>query len=272
MAKLLEAQDIDPVADEVEEAMSEVDTQAALSRLGKLGSTTSVGDLSDGGYVGSVEITPRQNGKKMSAGRPNARRVWSWNGTEGVIPLGWNTEGTIHNGGRPHLAKRHCLCCGASGFKSPVCPYCVKSNCARCLGSAKRDLVDIPEHCHVRLGRKATVIPNFYLTKDAVPFQERFYGSIDCFLSGCPRRSGAGFKTNEDMRIHASTRHRMEYRAWQESQAASKSDELESMRRRLDALTSGPFVRSRSEGEALQARERMAKVRAARKKDTPVPV
>ena len=42
--------------------------------------------------------------------------------------------------------------------------------------------------------------------------------------------------TEEDMRFHARSRHRMEYQAHMETLAAQKGDEVAELRQRLDAL------------------------------------
>ena len=80
------------------------------------------------------------------------------------------------------------------------------------------------------------IIPCFYLRKSQVPFPQRFFGEIACFLPFCPRQGSKGFKTMEDMRMHARTRHRMEYQAHMETIAANKADELDVLRARLDRL------------------------------------
>ena len=202
-------------------------------------------DLSDGGRVGQARITPMQAGKKLAKGRPAARRAWMWNGTETLLPLAWNPEGTMHDGARKYLLKRHCLCCHTGGFRGLQCPNCVKSNCDKCNASTD----------------PKKIIPNFYLRKEDVPFPQRFYGSINCFLPTCPRRDSKGFLTEQDMRIHAASRHRMEYRAYMESLTAARADEVQSLREKVDAL-----LMERQTGEVKQKqRDRMAKAREAKR-------
>ena len=183
-------------------------------------------DLSNGGTLNGVTVRPTREkarrGEPPRKGRPNARQAWSFNGTETVLALAWNPEGTMHDAGRRYLLKRHCLCCGLSGFRGRTCPNCVKTNCDKCGSSS------VPKN----------IIPNFYLRKDDVPFQEKFYGDVDCFMPFCQRRGGKGFKTKQDMRVHAASRHRSEYRAFLETEQASRTDDVSALQKRVDDLTS----------------------------------
>ena len=244
MPQVLAETEIDPITDQEEEEASR-----RFARPGR------VGDLSDGGMVGGVRMTPMRDGKKQATGRAAARRGWMWNGTESLLPLAWNPDGTVHDGARKYLLKRHCLCCHTGGFRGAQCPNCVKSNCEQCGGSTDRTKVHVLGSGKVIQG---WIIPNFYLRKEDVPFPARFYGSIDCFLGFCPRSGGRGFLTEQDMRMHARTRHRMEYQAYQDGLAANRSDEVESLRRRLDAMTT-------SQGKEEANKTNAHKRRAARK-------
>ena len=181
-----------------------------------------VGDLTDGGQVGRARVFPMENGQAASKGRAAARRAWTWNGSETLLPLAWNPEGTVHDGARPYLRKKHCLCCHQGGFKGRQCPNCVRNRCVGCGGSTD----------------PKKIIANFYLSKEKVPFPQRFYGDIPCFLPMCPRQGSMGFKADEDMRMHARTAHRMEYESYQEAQQFRRADETESLRRRLDEMGS----------------------------------
>ena len=80
------------------------------------------------------------------------------------------------------------------------------------------------------------IIPCNYLRKADVPFQAKFYGDVDCFLESCPRRGGLGFKTPEDMRMHARGVHGVEYQIWQEVTAASRNDEVQTLKEQLNAI------------------------------------
>lgn len=221
MPKILVDADIDPIADEVEQAImtatEEAEAEAAVATLPR---GEMAGDLSDGGRVGGVTLTPMRNGRKVAEGRAAARRAWMYNGTESLLPLAWNPDGTMHDGARRYLLKRHCLCCKIGGFRGAQCPNCVKSGCGICNVSTKPKVV----------------IPCFYLRKDDVPFPERFYGSIECFLTDCARRGEQGFQTEPDMRMHAMTRHKLQYQAYQAAQEASKTDEIGELKARLDAM------------------------------------
>ena len=185
------------------------------------GTTEFAPNLTDGGRVRVAELFPMQDGQRVSHGRAVARQAWSWNGTESLLPLAWNPAGKAPDGARRYLRKKHCLCCGNSGFQKPACPLCIKNRCQKCGGRVDKKLV----------------IRNFYLSKEEVPFPQRFYGSVNCFLPGCSRSNGSGFHTEEEMRMHAMTRHRMEYRAHMETVQAGKADEVDRLRDQLNALT-----------------------------------
>ena len=221
MPRLLEHFEVDQDAEELDILMT-ADEEAG--ERAKLVIPKTAGDLSDGGKVGGMTLYPMQNGQRVAKGRAAARRAWMWDGTETTLLLAWNPEGTRSDRGRRYLSKRHCLCCGLSGFRGQ-CPPCsgMGNNgiCERCRGSTD----------------KSKIIPNFYLTKEEVPFQQKFYGDVDCFIPTCSRRSGAGFKTEEDMRMHARSRHRMEYITRQEILAERKGSETDELRRRVDELT-----------------------------------
>lgn len=262
MPKVLLESDIDPIAEEVDLVLTQAEEEAASRRFAPTGDAP---DLSDGGMVNGARLIPMSGGKKLAQGRATVRRAWMWNGTESMLPLAWNPDGTRHDGGRHYLRKRYCLCCHAGGFIGAQCPSCVKKSCPDCGASSDRK----------------KIISCFYLRKGDVPFPTRFYGSIDCFLPFCIRRDGRGFLTEEDMRIHARSRHRMEYQAHMEVMAARKGDEVAELRRRLDALMAITMVSQASalQGSATVARapltpvqQRMAKARAAKKQGTTQPV
>lgn len=219
MPRLLEESEVDQDAEELDAAMTVAEEQAELASFAV--PSGAVGDLSDGGRVGRATLYPMRDGKRVSKGRAAARLAWMWDGTETVLPLAWNPEGTRHDGARAYLSKRHCLCCGAGGFRG-ACRTCSDRMCLKCnAGTSKKQ-----------------IIPCFYLNKEQVPFQQKFYGSIDCFLPLCVRRGGQGFKTEEDMRMHAQSRHRMEYRARQETLEGQRVTDTDDLRRRIDELTS----------------------------------
>ena len=156
-----------------------------------------------------------------------------WNGTETDLPLAWNPEGNGHDGARHYLLKRHCLCCHTGGFFGRQCKNCIKSNCSRC--QASTDTASVQTFTNGKTV-KGWIIPNFYLKQEDVPYQAKFYGSVDCVIEFCPRRGGMGFLTEQGMRIHAETRHRLEYKAHLESKAAGKADQVEILQQRVDDL------------------------------------
>ena len=198
-----------------------------------------VGDLSHGGRVGGVNIYPNptrgSDGRMVSTGRPNARLAWTWDGTETTLPLGWNPEGTEHNGARPHLAKRHCHCCGFNGFKInrkiPGCPMCIRNNCRYCQGGSDR----------------SKIMACFYLRKSKVPYPKEKDRPVDCFLPSCVRRDGNGFKDEADMRLHGRTKHRQEYQSHIESQRSASDRELDQLRQQVAMLTNAVLVGHRAE-------------------------
>lgn len=260
MVKVLEATEIDPL-EELNVAMTPEEEAEAMNKFAPVDNP---GDLSDGGMVGGVKLTPMSGwgGTPLQQGRPAALRAWMWNGTESMLPLAYNPEGTQHDYAMHYRRKRHCLCCGTGGFfitrRSPGCPNCIKINCDQCRAST-----DTTKAHELASGKtiKGWIIPNFYLSKEQVPFPVRFYGSIPCFLEFCPRRGMRGFLTYQAMVMHADSLHRMEWRAELQAQASARTDEVETLRRRLDAMQvnqTQPPVRT-------AAAERMAKARAAKK-------
>ncbi len=255
MVKLLEANQVDIANEEVDAVMTADEEAIARQRFAR---TENPGDLSDGGMVSGARIRPMQaNGRlaergKPAQGRPAARMAWMWNGTESVLPLAWNPDGTVHDGARRYLLKRHCLCCNESGFRGMQCPVCAKKQCTRCGGSTE----------------PKKIIPCFYLHKKDVPFPSRFYGNISCFLPSCIRTGDRGFLTEEEMRMHARSRHRMEYQAYVETKTAARADQVEILQRRVDELLSRGLAGQSTAVQAAPqtpAQERMARARAARK-------
>ena len=178
----------------------------------------SVGDLTDGGRIGGVNLFPMRGGQKVSKGRAAVRRAWMWNGTESLLPLAWDPDGKRNDAGRHYLMKRHCTCCQHSGFTGGVCPRCANDGCQFCRGKSGE-----------------TIIPAFYLKYDDVPFKQEFYGDVDCFLVSCGRRGLRGFKMEEDMRLHAMGRHTLEYKAFMETRQNHSQTEIDQLRDQLNA-------------------------------------
>ena len=120
---------------------------------------------------------------------------------------------------------------------------------------------------------RSWIIRNYFPRKDTVPFPERFYGSINCFMPLCVRQGAMGFKTDQDMRMHARSRHKLEYQSYLEAQQMGGSEELVLLRRRVDELTTAqlqrvpprPQGRSRTPEQIQKDRQRMADLRARRK-------
>ena len=241
MVKLLEPGQIDVETEDVE-AVLIADEERRMATAGRVSAGQRAPDLSDGGSINGVNVRTMQadghlqDRKAPGKGRAAARMAWTWNGTESVLPLAWQPDGKSHDGAGRYLRKRHCLCCHSGGFRGR-CANCVNNNCSQCAGGTD---TQTPHTLGNGKVIKGWLIPNFYLHKEDVPFPTHFYGTIDCFLPFCPRSGKLGFLTQEAMRMHARTRHKMEYQAHLESLAAERNDELDSLRRRLDMLTIGP--------------------------------
>ena len=276
MPRLLEETELDPQELELDEVLTDDEESAveaqAMAPLTMEGVVTP--DLSDGGRIGRVKVTPTEQGKKVERGRPNARKAWSWNGTETTLLLAWNPDGTIHDAGRHYLRKRHCICCRNSGFTGRQCPTCVKGNCARCRGST-----DVTTEQKLGNGQKVKgwIISNFYLKQELVPYPALFYGTVDCFLPFCPRSGAYGFITEQEMRLHARTRHKLQYESHLETLQAKKVDDVELLREEIRDLRNRPVAATASRPrrnskpkrdrtpEQIQAdKDRMAHARAGR--------
>lgn len=216
MPRVLEPTDMDAVEQQAEEVATAEEIAAEERRFMRT-PQEQIGDLTDGGTVHGARLYPTRDGIAQLHGRAAAIRAWRWDGAETVLPLAWNPQGTRNDGGRAYFLKRYCTCCGYAGFKTRYCPTCVRTHCTNCNGSTE----------------PKKIIRAFYRHKEDVPFPQRFYGDINCIIAGCPRRDGRGFKTEQDMRVHAMSKHRMEYRAYLEVEAAKRSDEVEELRREL---------------------------------------
>jgi hypothetical protein len=236
--RLLQASAEDLLGDEVDVEVTEAEEREMRGRFNPPVQGPTDPDLSDGGRYGAAKVTPYVNGRPAAKGRPAARQAWTWEGSESVLPLAWNPDGTVHDGGRRYLAKRVCLCCRTAGWKPSArynmrCPQCASTNCTKCQAGAdqSRSWKDDNGKAH-----RGEVVPCFYLRKEQVPFQVKFYGSVNCFLETCRRRGGLGFKTEADMRMHATGVHAGEYKIWQEMAAAAKGDEVANLREQVNQL------------------------------------
>lgn len=225
-------------------------------------------DLSNGGTIGGVRLRPvgpdgrlPSHRAAQTPGRPVVRRAWMWNGTESTLPLAYTPDGKRHDGAMHYLLKRHCLCCHNGGFMGSHCPNCAKNNCEQCRGGT-----DTQTEQRLDSGKtvRGWIVPNFYLHKEDVPFPAKFYGSIDCFLSFCPRSKGRGFLTAQDMRMHARSRHRLEYQAFIESQTAAGTDTLDQLRAQVAILMANQVHQRLPAADAKPKRDNMAAARAQR--------
>ena len=197
MPKVLETSQIDQVSEELlaEEQILDAEPFALDRHI--------PGDLSDGGRVGGVNIFPTENGQRVARGRATVIRAWMWNGTETTLPLAYEPTGKTHDNAMRYRRKRHCLCCRESGFVG-LCRQCRKNECRKCNSGEDRK-----QH-----------IACFYLRYKDVPFPQEFYGKIPCFLPMCARTGDNGFKSQDEMRMHARNRHRQEYQSHLETAQA----------------------------------------------------
>ena len=233
MVKLLDETTVDQTETQVDADIAAADMAAAQALFP---SNAQAPDLSDGGVVNGAKLTPMQAGQKMTHGRAAARRAWTWDGRESLLPLGWNNEGTRHDAARPYLLKRHCMCCGDSGWRGAQCRKCVESYCTQCNASTQ------PEK----------IIANFHLNQEDVPHPAKMFGDINCFLEMCQRTGDKGFKTPQDMRMHAITRHKKEYQAYQDAQRGGQSTELAELRTMVLQLQAQQQQRVMIEPEVAQ--------------------
>lgn len=222
-----ETTDLDPSNEAVDTMLTEAE-EAELQALLNPDSTPAYDatlDDADDTPLGEAQTYPTQGGVK-SAGRAVVRRAWMWDGTETMLPLAWNPDGTMHDGARRYLLKRHCLCCGFGGWKAksgqrPRCPACLKKGCSICHQSTD----------------PTKIIASFYLQRSKVPFPAKLYGSIPCFLPLCPRAQGGwGFLKEEDMRIHSKNRHPDEYSAKLETEKAGDANKVAALEERLNDM------------------------------------
>ena len=257
MPRVLEEQSVaeHPGLETVDDDISEAEVAEEMARF--RGRPDAVADLSDGGQVGGVTVFPVEDGKRMTQGRPSTRAAWRWDGTPTLLPLAYDPSGKTHDGARRYLLKRYCMCCQESGFRRR-CPRCVKNNCHDCSASTV----------------KGKVIPCYYLNKEKVPFQAKFYGSVDCFLpeTQCIRHGGRGFKTEEDMRFHARVKHKLEYSSFLEAEAMRRSrrddSEKDDLRQRLRELET--LVRGQQNGGSAPATRTQELVAAVGTPDRPL--
>lgn len=157
---------------------------------------------------------------KASYGRPAGARAFMWDGTETTIVLAWDIHGKTHDGGRRYLSKKHCLCCGFSGFLEH-CTKCRKETCSRCRSGNDRK----------------EIIPAIYLKESDVPFPQLFYGNVNCFLPTCTRKEDRGFRSLEEMHMHAVGRHTAEWEAHQTAQQSRETSQVDLLQQQITTLT-----------------------------------
>jgi hypothetical protein len=236
MVTLLDDSTIDPISTELDAYIVDVDAEEQEAAF-------EADDLNDDD-VPIVNIIPTMHGEHgthIKQGRAAARQVWTWDGAPSLIPLAWNPDGTVHDSGKAFMTKRHCLCCNDSGFRTAQCRRCKQNNCPNCRGS--------------RIKEK--VIPNFYLRKSDVPYAQKVYGEIDCFLPTCPRKGAAGFITEEDMRLHAIGRHKLQYEVFQSTQESKRQSEIDDLKGLVNILLAGQVQQPAKPGRTQLTEEQV---------------
>lgn len=246
---------------EIDRATVEVDEAIEANAFPVITSATVVGDLSDGGRVGDATVMPTRKGVVQAKGRATVMGGWRWDGTPTTMTLAWNPEGTSHDYARHYLIKRHCFCCHFGGFTGSRCPMCVKNHCSKCIGSDDTETIQTFQNGDTL---KGWIGAQNYTVKERVPMPVRFYGDIPCFLPLCPRTGTQGFQTQQDMRMHARMRHRLEYQSHTDALQESKTDETIELRKRVDELmlhvaTQGqkPVQVAEAEIEVVKATEQL---------------
>ncbi len=157
---------------------------------------------------------------KSGYGRPAGARAWMWDGTETTIVLAWDIHGKVHDGGQRYLQKKHCLCCGFSGFREH-CTKCRKETCQRCKSGRDRK----------------QIIPAIYLKESDVPFPQLLYGEVDCFLPTCTRRGDRGFRNLEEMHMHGTGRHTKQFEAHRAVQQSQETSQVAVLQQQVAVLT-----------------------------------
>lgn len=187
--------------------------------------------------AGTVTVTPNGYGDELRKGvrqradpgsynaRPSSLQMFAWNGVPSNVPIAYGPGGSSPTISR-YLRKRHCNTCMHNGFIGRACTQC---------GSAD-------------------VVSFYYLNYEQVPVKTNFYGKIACLCSQsgemigeCPRSgefvNGAytGFLSQQQMLMHASSKHLNEYQIWQTMRqgggmAPSQIDEMVAMRKEMAEL------------------------------------
>lgn len=254
MPRVLQETDIDPIAEQVDMDMMETG-DAVAPPVHKFDPNTRV-DLSDGGNIGGVRMVPLgESGRiefdraRREPGRPTTRAAWTWDGRPTELPLAWNPSGEQHDGARKYLLKRHCVVCNFSGFYGLACPACRKAG---------------------RPAQRGAITPAYYLRLAQVPDPAQPFGVIACIVRACVRRGQYGFHTDAEMRQHAASRHRQEYRAFQEAAMASSKTELDHLREQLNAIMAAQGQQGvRTEAQKQARNEALRKARAAKAQKQP---
>ncbi len=179
---------------------------------------------------------------KSGYGRPAGARAFMWDGSETTIVLAWDIHGKVHDAGRRYLQKKHCLCCGFSGFLEH-CTKCRTETCGRCRNASD----------------KKQIIPAIYLKESDVPFPQLLYGDTDCFLPTCTRKGDRGFRSLEEMHMHATGRHTAQWEAHQTAQQSRETSTVALLQQQLATLTTAMLVGKTEDQPAPKRRTRAKK-------------
>lgn len=179
---------------------------------------------------------------KDGYGRPAGWRAFMWDGSETTVVLKWDIHGKTHDGGRHYLGKKHCICCGFSGFREH-CTKCRKDTCSRCRSGNDRK----------------QIIPAIYLREADVPFPQLIYGQVDCFLPTCIRKGDRGFRDLEEMHMHATGRHTAQFQAYRQVQESQETSQVTRLQQQVAALTAAMLTGKTSVDEPAPKRRTRAK-------------
>ncbi len=174
---------------------------------------------------------------KAGYGRAAGWRAFMWDGTETTVVLAWDIHGKTNDEGRRYLQKKHCLCCGFSGFRAH-CTMCRKKTFSRCHSA----------------NDKKQVIPAIYLREADVPFPQLIYGEVDCFLPTCTRRGDRGFRSLEEMHMHGTGRHTKQFEAHMAVKQSQETSKVDLLQQQLAALTAAMVAGKASETEPVKKR------------------
>jgi len=160
--------------------------------------------------AGMVTLVPSGYGDELRKGRkqradlgnylarPTSVSLFNWDGVPSEVPIAYQAGGSNPSISR-YLRKKHCNDCQANGFITTFCSACGSQD----------------------------VVRFYYSRYEDVPVKTNWYGEIRCLCSqlgemqgNCPRDGGTrdgqptGFLSEQQMLMHASSKHPREYGIW----------------------------------------------------------